>query len=108
MGEEPWGPVSEGVKDIIRSLLNLDPAKRSTASEVLDNPWLSEKKEILSRKSLYAGQKELKKFRCRKKLKVAMHTVMFTAACRSISVNGALFSGKKERTSIKELKEHTG
>ena len=36
----PWPTLSEGAKDCIRKLCVMDPARRSTAAEILTHPWL--------------------------------------------------------------------
>ena len=35
-----WGDVSDSAKDLIRRMLITDPAKRITAAEILQHPWL--------------------------------------------------------------------
>jgi len=37
---DPWPNISEGAKDLIRKMLNPDPKKRLSASEVLKHPWI--------------------------------------------------------------------
>jgi serine/threonine protein kinase len=38
--EEYWAEVSEPAKDVIRSLLQVDPMKRATLEDALDSEWL--------------------------------------------------------------------
>jgi serine/threonine protein kinase len=38
--KEFWGEVSDPAKDLIRKLLQVDPAKRLTARDVLKHPWI--------------------------------------------------------------------
>jgi len=38
--EKYWSNISSYAKDFIRSLLQVNPAKRATAEEALDHPWL--------------------------------------------------------------------
>ena len=37
---QPWPSVSDEAKDLVKSLLTRDPAKRPTAAEALAHPWL--------------------------------------------------------------------
>jgi len=39
-----WDHISEGAIDFIKRLLQLDPDKRPSASEALQDPWLNQKK----------------------------------------------------------------
>ncbi|CAA6659130.1 unnamed protein product [Spirodela intermedia] len=41
---DPWPMVSNNAKDLVRRMLNPDPAKRLTAQEVLDHPWMQNAK----------------------------------------------------------------
>lgn len=36
-----WDTISENAKDLIRSLLVIDPDKRLSAKEILEHPWLN-------------------------------------------------------------------
>merc|ERR1712078_558989 len=38
--EEYWGQVSEDAKDLIRNLLVVDPDKRYTSEQALENKWI--------------------------------------------------------------------
>ena len=40
---EYWGNISASAKDLIKKLLTVDPAKRLTAKEALQHPWVSGK-----------------------------------------------------------------
>eukprot|EP00475_Leptophrys_vorax_P030944 TRINITY_DN4668_c3_g1_i1.p1 TRINITY_DN4668_c3_g1~~TRINITY_DN4668_c3_g1_i1.p1 ORF type:complete len:364 (+),score=52.73 TRINITY_DN4668_c3_g1_i1:104-1093(+) len=44
----PWPSISEHAKDLLRQMLNPDPAKRPTAHEVLCHPWLAEQGAALT------------------------------------------------------------
>eukprot|EP00210_Caulerpa_lentillifera_P008598 g8202.t1 len=37
---EPWPSLSADAKDCVRKLCTMDPSKRSTATEILQHPWL--------------------------------------------------------------------
>lgn len=36
-----WDTISDSAKDLIKSLINIDPTKRLSSSEILKHPWLS-------------------------------------------------------------------
>ena len=36
-----WDSISENAKDLIRSLLILDPERRLSAQQILEHPWLN-------------------------------------------------------------------
>ena len=39
-----WDPISDPAKDFVRSMLIVDPTKRKTLDQLLDDPWLAEAK----------------------------------------------------------------
>lgn len=41
--DEDWSQMSSNAKDLIKSLLIYDPAKRISAEQALKHPWFSEK-----------------------------------------------------------------
>ena len=72
---EYWGEISGGAKDMICSLIVTDPAKRSSADDVLAHPWINEDKRRLRQMSLAKTQVELKKYLARMRFKKAIHSV---------------------------------
>ncbi|XP_074570147.1 calcium-dependent protein kinase 20-like [Curcuma longa] len=42
---DPWPKVSDSAKDLVKRMLDPDPRKRMTATEVLDHPWLQNAKK---------------------------------------------------------------
>uniref|UniRef100_A0A8C5QWQ1 Serine/threonine kinase 33 n=1 Tax=Leptobrachium leishanense TaxID=445787 RepID=A0A8C5QWQ1_9ANUR len=44
-----WQSVSEAARDVLQRLLNVDPAHRMTARELLDHPWLKGETRVLQR-----------------------------------------------------------
>mmetsp|Transcript_7977 Transcript_7977/g.11930 ORF Transcript_7977/g.11930 Transcript_7977/m.11930 type:complete len:549 (+) Transcript_7977:182-1828(+) len=110
--EEHWGEISQGVKDMISSMLVKDPAKRASASDVLAHPWMNQDKKKLRRISLVRSQERLKAHIARQRLKKAFHGVFFlkqlqaaklsTGEERQISIcqQNTVFAGKKKRCSI--------
>ena len=45
MMTDPWPSVSEGARNLVRSLLQVDPEKRLSVEEALLHPWLLESKK---------------------------------------------------------------
>ncbi|XP_052202313.1 calcium-dependent protein kinase 33-like isoform X2 [Diospyros lotus] len=39
---QPWPSISTGAKDLIRKMLTMDPKKRITAAQAIEDPWLKE------------------------------------------------------------------
>jgi len=91
-----WNNVSIQSKQLITSLLTVDPADRLDAAKSLSMPWFQERDARLSNRDLYGSIKELKKFNARRS---------FRSAVRAIAVATAF---KVERISdlMKETDEH--
>eukprot|EP00004_Rigifila_ramosa_P021673 TRINITY_DN580_c0_g1_i2.p1 TRINITY_DN580_c0_g1~~TRINITY_DN580_c0_g1_i2.p1 ORF type:complete len:336 (-),score=80.65 TRINITY_DN580_c0_g1_i2:706-1686(-) len=71
-----WGNISESAKDLIRKLLTVDPAKRLTAVEALQHPWLTG--ETASTSHLPDTLKSMKSFNARRKFKMAVIATIAT------------------------------
>ena len=39
-----WDPISDAAKNFVRRMLVVDPAKRATCEELMNDPWLAEVK----------------------------------------------------------------
>lgn len=66
---DPWPNISEGAKDLIRKMLNPDPKKRLSASEVLKHPWIREDGVAPNKPIGSLVQFRLKQFAAMNKLK---------------------------------------
>mmetsp|Transcript_31837 Transcript_31837/g.47310 ORF Transcript_31837/g.47310 Transcript_31837/m.47310 type:complete len:718 (-) Transcript_31837:710-2863(-) len=74
--ETYWEKVSLEAKQLISSLLVVNPRHRWTAKECLDkSAWLRSSEETLSLRNLHPNLAELKKFNARRKLRSAIHAV---------------------------------
>jgi serine/threonine protein kinase len=74
-----WSNVSVHAKKLISQLLTVDPSFRLTAKQALGmSSWLQIKAEKLSVRDLSASLGEFKRFNARRKLKSAMHAVMWS------------------------------
>jgi serine/threonine protein kinase len=61
--EEDWSDISSSAKELIQSLLVVDPIHRMTVGEALRHPWiLHEDDEMLSRNSLMGSLGEIRKY----------------------------------------------
>jgi calcium/calmodulin-dependent protein kinase I len=84
---EYWGQVSDDAKDLIRSLLTVNPAKRSSAAKALDHKWMKGDDEVLLKYDLGANLAEFKKFNAKRKMKAAVRAIIATQKLTSLGVN---------------------
>jgi len=68
-----WDNVTEPAKNLVRKLLELDPKKRYTAQQVLEDPWVVNPSGTAD---LSGAQKALKKYNATRKLKKAALGIM--------------------------------
>lgn len=80
--EAYWGNVSVEAKQLISSLLTVDPGYRWTAKEAMESPWLQMKEETLSEHDLSSSLGELKSFTARRRLKSAASAVRWAVSAR--------------------------
>lgn len=73
---EYWGQVSTTAKDLISSLLTVDPFRRLTAEEALANQWITGDASLLEGKDLGVNLQEFKKFNGKRKFKAAVNAVI--------------------------------
>ncbi|XP_048240911.1 peripheral plasma membrane protein CASK-like isoform X6 [Haliotis rufescens] len=71
MRPKQWSGISEGGKDLVQQLLELDPEKRITIDDALEHPWIKDKKTT-PKVHLHETVEALKKFNARRKLKGAI------------------------------------
>lgn len=62
-----WANISQGAKDLISSLLVVNPDNRLTASKALQSAWITQDKAVLSDRDLSQTVAEIKKRRPRLK-----------------------------------------
>ena len=74
--DEFWDPVSEDAKDLIRSLLTVNPRDRLTAEQALQHKWMTVDEKVLASTDLGANLKELKLFNAKRKFKAAVKAVI--------------------------------
>lgn len=78
-----WDNVSDDAKEFISKMLVVDPAQRSTASDLLQHKWITG--TDVATVPLTSALTELRRFHARKKFKAAVHSVQAT-----ISMNKAM------------------
>jgi len=78
-----WDTVSREVKQLIDSMLNVDPTKRITAAGALHHPWVSNREKVAQAVHRQATVDCIRKFNARRKMKAAM-TAVFTATSTGI------------------------
>jgi len=83
---EFWGDVSEEAKNLISSLLVVNPDNRISASQALENVWITEQPEALEGKDLTGSLAEFKKFNAKRKLKGSVHTVIIANRMKRMSM----------------------
>lgn len=88
-----WGKISQDAKDLIRSLLTVNPAKRVSAEVALKDKWIVGDDAMLASQDLGLNLVELKKFNARRKLKGVMKAVVASnvlkGALGDLKTNGA-------------------
>lgn len=74
--DEYWGPVSQDAKDLISSLLVVNPSKRLTADVALENTWILGDSATLESKDLTKQHQEFIKFNAKRKFRSAIYADM--------------------------------
>ncbi|XP_069171844.1 calcium/calmodulin-dependent protein kinase type II delta chain isoform X15 [Procambarus clarkii] len=71
-----WDTVTPEAKNLINSMLTVNPAKRITAAEALKHPWICQRERVASVVHRQETVDCLRKFNARRKLKGAILTTM--------------------------------
>mmetsp|Transcript_10832 Transcript_10832/g.32067 ORF Transcript_10832/g.32067 Transcript_10832/m.32067 type:complete len:478 (-) Transcript_10832:534-1967(-) len=74
--KEYWGPVSKEAKDLISSLLTIDPRKRLSAEAALKSPWIMSGDDMLAGKDLGVNLTKLQQFNAKRKFRAAVKSVI--------------------------------
>eukprot|EP00116_Pleurobrachia_bachei_P002683 sb/3462945/ len=56
-----WDSISEGAKDLIRSMLDVDPRRRISAQKILSHQWITRRDKLNSSKLERRGKNSIKK-----------------------------------------------
>jgi calcium/calmodulin-dependent protein kinase (CaM kinase) II/calcium/calmodulin-dependent protein kinase I len=82
--EEYWGTVTAEAKEMISSLLTVDPNNRLDAFGALENPWITIDDEVLAQRSLGVNLQELTRYNAKRKFKAAVSTIMAVNKLQSL------------------------
>jgi len=85
--EEYWGSVSPEAKDLISSLLVVNPSKRMSATDALQHKWMVQDGKVLEGQSLDANLAEFKKYNAKRKFKAAVTAVITAQKLTSLGNN---------------------
>jgi len=85
--DEYWSAVSADAKDLISSLLTVDPAKRLSAEEAMRHKWMLQDADVLANLDLGTNLSELKKYNAKRKFKAAVNAVILTNKMASLGLN---------------------
>ncbi|XP_076368413.1 calcium/calmodulin-dependent protein kinase type II alpha chain-like isoform X6 [Tachypleus tridentatus] len=101
-----WDTVTPEAKNLINSMLTVNPAKRITASEALIHPWICQRERVASTLHRQETVDCLKKFNARRKLKGAILTTMLATRNFSSNVNSnsgrSIITKKGDGSQVKE------
>ena len=90
---EYWKNISQESKNLITSMLTVDPIKRASPRDALSNPWITKDAAALAKKDLGKNLEEFKKFNAKRKFKAAVKGVVATNMMKH-------FVGGAKRTSL--------
>jgi len=82
--DEYWGSVSADAKDLIRSLLTVDPVKRLDADQALENQWICADDVALAKRDLGTNLIALSAYNAKRKFKAAVKSVMAVNKLKSL------------------------
>lgn len=85
--EEYWGGVSMEAKELIASLLSVNPDHRMSAADALTHSWMKSDDNYLEGKDLGVNLAEFKKFNARRKFKSAVKAVIMVNKLNSLGDN---------------------
>lgn len=103
-----WDTVTPDAKNLINSMLTVNPAKRINASEALKHPWICQRERVAASVHRQETVDCLKKFNARRKLKGAILTTML--ATRNFSISKGDKGDKSRSLMVKKndgIKEST-
>ncbi|KAH9501374.1 Calcium/calmodulin-dependent protein kinase type II subunit gamma, variant 3 [Dermatophagoides farinae] len=97
-----WDTVTPEAKNLINSMLTVNPAKRITAAEALKHPWICQRERVASTLHRQETVDCLKKFNARRKLKGAILTTMLATRNFSKSTDSSNTTLEDEDTKARK------
>jgi len=85
--EEYWGGVSDEAKDLITSLLSVNPETRFSAQDALNHSWIKSDDTYLEGKDLGVNLAQFKRFNAKRKFKSAVKAVIVVNKLSSLGDN---------------------
>lgn len=85
--EEYWGQVSSDAKSLISSLLTVNPSKRMSGVEALEDKWILKDAKKLAAQDLGVNLEQFKKFNAKRKFKGAVKAVIASNKMTSLGEN---------------------
>jgi calcium/calmodulin-dependent protein kinase I len=85
--EEYWGQVSKDAKNLISSLLTVNPSKRIAGDQALVDTWITAGDEKLAALDLGTNLDKLRSFNGKRKLRAAVQTIMATQKLTSLGID---------------------
>ncbi|XP_033956604.1 calcium/calmodulin-dependent protein kinase type II subunit gamma isoform X10 [Pseudochaenichthys georgianus] len=102
-----WDTVTPEAKNLINQMLTINPAKRITADQAINHPWVCQRSTVASMIHRQETVECLRKFNARRKLKGAILTTMLVSrnfsACKSLlnkKTDGVKSQGTNSKNSV--------
>lgn len=87
--DDYWGEISMSAKNLVLSMLRVDPAARASPQEVLDSEWMQSNDDFLERRKLSKSLAEITSFNARRRLKGAIGAVMYAVGTKFWDIDTA-------------------
>jgi calcium/calmodulin-dependent protein kinase (CaM kinase) II/calcium/calmodulin-dependent protein kinase I len=87
--EEYWSQVSSEAKDLITSLLTVNPTKRKSAPLALEAKWFQAEDDKLLSQDLMVNLEKFRNFNAKRKLRAAVSTIIATQKLTSLGADFA-------------------
>ena len=99
-----WDQVSDQAKDLIRSMLVVDPKKRATCKQILEDPWMTVD-EPQKKPELEGFQKNMRVYNAKRKFKAGVMALAAISAMQRGAAATKAANKLKERVSKGDVEE---